>query len=142
MGWVKLDDRFPSNPKVVGLTLRAKWLYIEGLCYCAGALSDGRIPRTVARKLGSLKSAYELIAAGLWTDEADGFHVHDYLVYNLTKEQSNARSDARRNAASIRWSNASGMQDALGDGTGTGRVRGFVHPLDKARAEAQAAADG
>lgn len=120
MGWVKLDDRFPSNPKVVGLTLRAKWLYIEGLCYCAGALSNGRIPRTVARKLGSLKSAHELIAAGLWTDEPDGFYVHDYLAYNPTKAQAEARSLARSNAASIRWSNASRSGDVLGDGTGTG----------------------
>ena len=134
MGWVRLDDRFPDHPKVEAISDRAFRLHIRGLCYCSEHLTDGRVPRQVAKRLGSLKSLGELISVALWSDEKDGYYIHDYLDFNPSKERVLATRSARSNAASSRWSSASSMQVALGAGTGTGkenRNRGFVHPLDR-----------
>ena len=115
MGWVRLDDRFPDHPKVEAISDRAFRLHIRGLCYCSKYLTDGRVPRAVAKRLGSLKSLGELMAAALWSDEKDGYSIHDYLEYNPSKAEADARSIARRNAANTRWSNASSIQLALGE---------------------------
>ena len=139
MGWVRLDDRFPDNPKVEMLTDRAFRLHIRGLCYCSEHLTDGGVPRTVARRWGSPKSFLELFTARLWDDGVDGrYHIHDYLEYNPSREQVLARRAAQSANARARWSPASspdGMPMALGDGYGEVRQKrsrgGFVHPLDR-----------
>lgn len=85
MVWVKLDDRLPSNPKVMDLSDRSFRTYIESLCYCASHLTDGRLPSAFVKRAprGSVK---ELREAGLWDVEGDAWSVHDYLIYNKTRE--------------------------------------------------------
>ena len=46
MTWIKLDDGFPNNPKIVGLSDHSFRLYIAGLCYSGKYLTDGFIPET------------------------------------------------------------------------------------------------
>jgi hypothetical protein len=49
MPWVKLDDRFFTNPKVIGAGRDARDLYLAGLCYCAAELTDGFVPANAKR---------------------------------------------------------------------------------------------
>ncbi len=86
LSWVKLDDSFPDHPKVIGLSVAAKWAYVEALCYCARYLTDGAVPASKAKALGSVKIRAELFCARLWIDCGDGdVAVHDYLAYNPTR---------------------------------------------------------
>jgi hypothetical protein len=83
MTWVKLDDGFPTHPKVVALSDRAFRVYIAGLCYCAQHLTDGFIPFKATQS----KAAGELHKAGLWMPGPGGWYVHDYLVFNPSRER-------------------------------------------------------
>jgi hypothetical protein len=111
MGWVKLDDGFPMHPKVVGLSLEARWAYIESLCYAARYETDGVIPDVVAPN-GSVRE--ELLAAGLWESGSAAVRVHDFLVYNPSRTE---KERTRNRSRTIRASRE-------GDGTGRGDVGG------------------
>lgn len=84
MAWVKLDDRFPRHPKVLGLSDRAFRVFLESLCYCAEQLTDGELPVSVV-KAAPRKAVAELLEAGLLDQEGDVWKVHDYLAYNRTR---------------------------------------------------------
>lgn len=97
MPWVKLDDNFFRNPKVVAAGRDARDLYLAGLCYCASGLTDGVIVSTALRRLGAdaeiddpKGAAASLVAAGLWMTCEGGFRVHDYLEYQPTAEKVKA----------------------------------------------------
>lgn len=112
MGSVRLDDGFTNHPKVVNLSLEARWAYMESLCYAAKYETDGVVPASVAAN-GLLRG--ELLASGLWENGSASIVIHDYLTYNPSKEQlgreraeATARSDAASNAARMRWA----MHDA------------------------------
>jgi hypothetical protein len=93
MGWVKLDDGFAMHPKVIGLSLEARWVYIEALCWAARYRTDGILPEAVAAK-GPVRA--ELMASGLWENgPASGtVSIHDYLAYNLSREEYNEKAVA------------------------------------------------
>jgi len=91
--WVKLDDHFPDHPKILGLSDAAFRSYVDGLCYCARYLTDGRIAAAPLRKLARPKVVAELQSADLWAQNGDGVIVHDYLVY---QEDSKTVLERRR----------------------------------------------
>jgi hypothetical protein len=102
MPWVRIDDQFPDHPKVVAAGQAAAWLYVTGLCYCNRMLTDGFIPiDQVARLVPyGAKLAPKLVEVGLWIqttrDGAEGFAVHDYHVYQPTREE--VLADRKKNA--------------------------------------------
>lgn len=105
MTWVKLDDQFMRNPKVVAAGRDARDLYLAGLCYSAGNLTDGFIPENALRMLAAeadisnaKRAVTALVREGLWVQADDGFHVHDYLTYNPTRESVLATREARAEA--------------------------------------------
>ena len=110
MSWVKLDDGFPDHPKVIGLSVPARWGFVAGLCYCASYLTDGLIPERKARELAG-RGVKELVACGLWEQVDKGYEVHDYLDYNPSRNEvtehrqtvSEARSKAGIKGAAKRW---------------------------------------
>lgn len=87
MTWVKLDDTCPDHPAIVGLSDAAFACWVRGLCYSSRHLTDGLIPRTALRMLGTAKAAQELIAAGRWEDTPDGVRVHGYEEKQRTRGQ-------------------------------------------------------
>lgn len=121
MTWVKIDDRLPTHPKVIGLTDKAFRLYVASICYSSANLSDGEVPHAALSLLGgNPKLAAELVQAGLWdTTSRKGWAVHDYLVYNRSKLKAQAVSEVRREAgnksAASRAANSSanGQQSVL-----------------------------
>lgn len=87
MPWARMDDHLPENPKVALLSDAAFRAYIESICYCARNLTDGAIPPRLAARLGAIE-VDELIEAGLFDLTPEGLpSVHDYLVYNPTREK-------------------------------------------------------
>jgi hypothetical protein len=128
VGWVRLDDGFPRNPKVLGLSDRAFRASIEAMCYAAEYDTDGILPGSYLR--GVRPSVMrELIEAGLWDEEHGLISVHDYLAYNPSSMERGTRTDASRTAARMRWASASHSEShptstrgRVGDGLGTGKT--------------------
>jgi hypothetical protein len=105
VSWVKVDDQFFRNPKVMSAGRDARDLYLVGLCYCAQSLTDGFIPRAALRVLGAeaeideaQSGADRLVKVGLWELAAEGYMVHDYLEYQPTKERVLATREVRAEA--------------------------------------------
>lgn len=108
MSWVRLDVGFPRHPKVLDAGPAAAWLHVCGLCYCAGYLTDGRIPKRALPLLADMPKieahARRLVEVGLWVDEGDSWVVHDYLEWQEAREdvegrRAEARERQRRSRA-------------------------------------------
>lgn len=104
MSWVKLDDQFPTHPKMVAAGGDAAWLHVCALCYCAQHLTDGLLPKAMVSRLSDRrqpeKLAERLVAAGAWIDRGDTFELHGYLEFNPSREHvlSERRKAAERRA--------------------------------------------
>lgn len=101
MAWARLDDNFHDHPKVDGLSLASVGLYTLCLTWAhrhrRTAPVPGFIPSTRVRKLAGAKTkrlSDELVKAGLWHTDPDGFVIHDFGDY-LPKERD---PDERREA--------------------------------------------
>lgn len=115
MSWVRLDDGYPEHPKVADLSDAAFRADVEGTCFSSRSRRDGHIPSGVALRLWGKGPITELIAAGKWHEgrgcgsetcisgTGDGYVVHDFLAYNDPDFVRDARSNAARNAARMRW---------------------------------------
>jgi hypothetical protein len=124
--WTKLDDGILDHPKIAQVgTLGFAW-FVAGLVYCNRNLTDGFIPYSIGHRLltgehadtnGQLwrvglssgmvgrdlgEAAPIIIAglleAGLWTETAGGFRVHDFNDYNPTKAEVLALRETRSEA--------------------------------------------
>jgi hypothetical protein len=102
MSWLKLDDQFPDHPKVAALSDAAFRCHVRGMAYCAEHLTDGFMPRRKAEEIAGA-CLPELIAkprngAPLWALSGGEYEIHDYLVYNPTRDEAE-RLRAERSAA-------------------------------------------
>lgn len=103
--YVQLDDGFPDHPKIVALSHPAFRAIVEAVCYCHRHQTDGFVPTERAERFGSVD---ELVDAGLYDRvERRGFWVHDYLDWNESREEADARRTAARTAAGMRWASRS-----------------------------------
>lgn len=115
MPWAKLDDRFHTNPKVLKVWTTnpaALGLHALAMSYCAGEQTDGVIPMGFLALVMPGEKAREaavrrLLDAGLWQVLGTEYVIHDWLKYNPSKAETEAkaraRSDAGRKGASARW---------------------------------------
>jgi hypothetical protein len=94
MTWIKLDDGFPQNPKIVGLGDHSFRLYISALCYSGKYLTDGFIPQAIINQLGD---ATELVQMGLWEETLGGIQVINYIEYQTPKAEVEKKREANRN---------------------------------------------
>jgi hypothetical protein len=135
MSWLKIDDGFPENEKVIDLSDRAFRLHVTALCQCAKNLTDGLVAE---RRLGIISAIVsrpikgavkELVEGGLWIDLGEGdYAIKDYLLYNpkgvdvkaARDEVSRKRSEAGKLGAQSRWQN--GKPDGKSDGKPDGKV--------------------
>ena len=94
MAWVRIHDAAMQNAKIAALSDGAFRLWVDGLCYCQVALTDGFIPATVVKR-NALRAQFvpELIRsklpgrAALWRPVRGGFRVHDYLDWNTGRDE-------------------------------------------------------
>jgi hypothetical protein len=83
--WVRLDDGFPTHPKVIGLTDGAFRAHVSGLCYAGQHLTDGFVPGGYVKD----KAALELVERRLWSidDQRLGYIIHDFLDWNPSRDK-------------------------------------------------------
>lgn len=109
MTWFKVDDGFWSHPKTVGLSAEAVALWVRAGSYCGQHLTDGVVPRHLLTMLqGTTAQADELMAAGLWLDDPEGYLFHDWHTYQPTRTKvENERAKTRERVAKHRESKTS-----------------------------------
>ena len=144
MAWVKLDDRFCTNHKILGAGLLASGLYVRGLSYCGLHSTDGFIPSAALGVLGSgmgssrIKSVVSRLEMfGLWIRSDGGWTVNDFLDYNPTR----STIESQREAAKLRMRNVRANQREQGsecsreqqrtppDRSSRGRARSPARPV-------------
>lgn len=133
MPWVKVDDEFLDNHKVLIAGPLPAYLYLAGLIWTNHARKDGWIPDYQLRRLVDWNGisaphpdtgevvpvdpaalAKKLVDVGLWKRVNDGFEIHDYGKYQpqsdeafaKRKEISAKRSAAGKKGAAKRWEKA------------------------------------
>lgn len=92
----------------------AEVLWTRGLDYVNEHGTDGFIPKAMPQSLTPTKTAARirgLVDAGLWLPTPDGWQYHDFLNWNRTAEDLDARkaaiskkrSEAGKKGAATRW---------------------------------------
>lgn len=133
MVWAKLDDAILDNPKIARAGVYGFALHVAAITWCCRNLTDGFIPYARTNALldtsrvefdqanplalpGGPRSmaggsgldphdvAAHLVACGLWERVDGGYSIHDFLVYNPSreevireKEKGRVRSEKHRN---------------------------------------------
>ena len=92
--WVRIDDRFTTHPKILVLSLKARWVYLECLCYSAGHLTDGKVPGQLLA--GHRRELAELLHQDLLSKDGDSWQIHDWLDWNPSRQQVLQRREAER----------------------------------------------
>ena len=101
MAWVKISDDFSTHPKILAISHAAQVALIDSYCYAARHRTDGHIPAAAISRIAPPKLRDELITGGLWDRNGDGgIVIHDYLEYNPSKADLEARQSARKAAGS------------------------------------------
>jgi hypothetical protein len=98
MPWVKIDDRFEQNPKVLAAGNGAVGLYVRSLAHCAGHLTDGAISHAWAKSAGTSAEIKKLVDVGMWVKTKDGYSVPDFLEFNRSKKDYEELREERRKA--------------------------------------------
>lgn len=106
MTWAKLDDRFHSHPKALRAWERepaSLGLYLLALSWVAANETDGHVPsewinRQVPVQLDRDRLTETLKEAGLMEPNGEGWLIHDYLDYNLSRADiaKKRKADAER----------------------------------------------
>jgi hypothetical protein len=94
MPWLKLDDNFITNPKLLSVQATYKALYFWMCGYSAKELTDGVIERPLLPIIAAMCGVSDwqdgvnaLVAARLLEVDGENYRIHDYLEYNPTRDQ-------------------------------------------------------
>ena len=105
MAWAKLYDEWTDHPKVLAVDPHSKLLWLASISYSNRNLTDGFLPAAQVDRLinwsdlelwdsdGEPTSvdpqqlANRLCDADLWEPVEGGYRVHDFLDYQVSKEQ-------------------------------------------------------
>ncbi len=87
MSWVRLEDDFPENPKIIEAGPVASWTHIKAIAFCNRQLTDGFISHATVRWMSGAASAKVLVRVGLWETTKGGYLIHDYLEYQPSKAE-------------------------------------------------------
>lgn len=101
MPWARIDDAFHSNAKVSALSDKAFRVYVNSITWSSQQLTNGVVPGHVLTQLcpnlrpdRAQKVTKELTDLGLFVPTDDGFEIHDFLDYQLSKTQVQQRRKA------------------------------------------------
>lgn len=93
MAWAKVDDGWWCHPKVMGLSLPARGLWVSALSWSCAQRRDV-VPATFLAMVGaSQEHADELTEVGLWVPDDAGFRIHDWSEYQeMTTSEKRAEA--------------------------------------------------
>ena len=101
MAWSKLDDRYHDNPKMVAAGLTATGLHARAITYSARHETNGHIPVAwVDSQIAELRPVERrrvmavLEELELFERCNGGYVVHDYLDFNPSRAELEARREA------------------------------------------------
>lgn len=112
MAWFKVDDGFHHSAKVLsiprGIRAESLGLWIIAGTWSADNMTDGFVPDgVIADWPVSADAKTALVDAGLWISVDGGVRFHDWCEYQPTREQMEAKANARHErsvkAANARW---------------------------------------
>lgn len=119
MTWVRLDEAFPRHPKVAAAGPLGIAMQVTALCYCNQYLTDGFVPRSVAKSLLDFEGlafqrsgelidggfdvewhhiVQDLVEAKLWEEVEGGYQIHDYHDYQPSRAAVMAEREQKRAA--------------------------------------------
>lgn len=104
MSWLRLDDKFTRHRKVAALSDAAFRVHVTALGHAAEFETDGRISTadlvvmpSLPRGVKLTRAIEKLIEADLWHEDGDGaWQIHDFLDWNPSREDRNAKRNAAR----------------------------------------------
>jgi hypothetical protein len=96
MPWFKVDDTLAFHSKIVAAGNAAMGLWARAGAWSMQQLSDGFVPRHIARQLGSRAEAQRLVDVGLWIDKGDGYAFHEWTERQPSRAK--VKSDREANA--------------------------------------------
>lgn len=108
--YARLYCNILRNAKVVERSHLAWRVYVSSFAWCRDEGNDGHVPPGALvvlapgeskRKLGA--AADELVDAGLWETNGNGWIIHDYLQRQDGSETIAANRERARAAAAERW---------------------------------------
>lgn len=106
MPYAQIDTDALTHPKVSSLSDAAFRVWVAALAYCQRHLTDGALPGDGLHGLGvrvTGRITAELVAKQLWDRTDDGYQVHDYLQWNTSRAEVEAkRAEARDRMAKRR----------------------------------------
>ncbi|MGW5616225.1 hypothetical protein [Streptomyces sp. NPDC003877] len=99
MAWFKIDDGFHCHPKVFAAGTPAVGLYVRCGSWAAQQVTDGIVPKHVAKMYGTPRMIKALIDAGLWHQkghdcescpqlDANSYAIHQYLERNPSRVET------------------------------------------------------
>lgn len=120
MVWARLDDAILDNPKIAAAGPIGFALHVAAITWCCRNLTDGHIPLARVTALLDLSAMHidpanpcavpggasslrgeqgvdphtiagHLVDCGLWSRTGDGYQLHDFLHYNPSKSDVEAR---------------------------------------------------
>jgi len=95
--WFRLDDAGWCHPKVIAAGNRAFGAWCRAGQWSSSQLADGFVATSVARLIEPATAVWgALVEAGLLVRCEGGYRIHDFLVYNPSKSQVEAKRAAQR----------------------------------------------
>ena len=142
MTWAKLDDRVADHLKIRRAGTDAAVLYLAAITWSARHTTDGKVPkdllgdvwRPLAESFDATKAARRLVDVGLWHDRGDHFEIHDFLEYNPSKADLEAKREKEREKKRRQRAKGSppgttqGTPRTCPQGTTSGTERGTTQP--------------
>ena len=98
MPWVKLDDSFWANPKVVAVGNEAAGAYCRMLSYCGQQLTDGLVADHAVKFITRAPVTRKLADHGFVERASEGLLIPDYLDFNPSRQKAEEVRKARAEA--------------------------------------------
>lgn len=125
MSWFKIDDGFHCHPKVFAAGTPAIGLYVRCGSWAAQQVTDGVIPKQIAKLYGTPRMIKALVDAGLWHEnghdcescpqlDANSYAIHQYLERNPSRVETELARKAKSNRQQ-RWREGK-RKEQVGDG--------------------------
>lgn len=136
--WAKVDDGWWCHPKVMGLSLAARGLWVSALSWSC----QQRRPEVPTHFLGMVGAPFELAdeiaSAGLWIATGNGWEIHDWAEYqdrSVAEKRAEAgrrggqrSGEARRSKAKQKQAVTSGNDEA-NRSTDEANAEAGTHPV-------------
>lgn len=116
--YVKISTMMFSDPKILAVSVAARWLYVCGLMWSKEHLTDGEVSREAIQMFGvanAKKCADELVKACLWMETDKGFTVgtDKWATYQTTREEVEEERQRAKERTRVRVSEHRARKRAL-----------------------------